>query len=324
MKTTYQVECFALLKNVDKSILYLNPLIAEDGYEFIVVSIAELEDDYSGLLRLNKNLESEGRVELPWPEPTSVGMEFFLSLKNTPLGHWDTLQAGYVVFLKRTKSYQQEVINNTVDRTGLMTFEVEMYSYVECLVRKLRLFKNGDIHSPFKFSRSLETGHVVTRHGHERTFFVSGKTLAFKKDELPHLESHLAKTFTSNKLSALAEKEFFSCYSVKDTQVKLVNLMIALESIFNIGRHPIQHIIARHLALVTTDNPSDFSARYSRIKKLYGVRSDVVHGRTAGHKENLDEIVDELQDLVRKALLFCFKFKGTSGELFAHLNKTGF
>jgi pimeloyl-ACP methyl ester carboxylesterase len=49
---SYVVESYALIKNADKSILNLNPIIKKFGYQFIVVNLKELEANFSDLFSL--------------------------------------------------------------------------------------------------------------------------------------------------------------------------------------------------------------------------------------------------------------------------------
>jgi Apea-like HEPN len=98
--------------------------------------------------------------------------------------------------------------------------------------------------------------------------------------------------------------------------------MTCLESLFNLGRDQITHTVSRHLSIILSTNATEFQLNYKRIKKLYGIRSTIVHGGTTNEK--IEDVTYELQDKVSKAMLYCFKTDLNKSELFDKLNQSGY
>jgi hypothetical protein len=80
------------------------------------------------------------------------------------------------------------------------------------------------------------------------------------------------------------------------------------------------------VALVISCDQAEFTFNYNRMKKLYAIRSAIVHGSTP--KGNLAEQIVEPEDFVRKAIIYCSMLNPTdipdNAALFHFLNASGF
>jgi len=188
----------------------------------------------------------------------------------------------------------------------------------------LRLFKNGKIISPAQFQISKVNRHVWFKLTRNFVKSPTDKCYSLNYSEIEKLRDHLGQNFETNGLTRLAETYFENCYELRDDNTKLINLITALESIFNRSKDQISHIIARHLSLIISTDHDEFEMNYKRIKKLYGYRSQIVHGQNLKIKEDIKEVIDELCDLTRKAILYCMDLDMSKDELFNYLNSKGF
>ncbi len=319
---TYEVEYYALFKNVDETILNINTVVEKQGYLFIALDMAELEEKFSSLYSLPDNYQT--KIHLNLNENVIVSNEFYTAYQNHYFGGIDWSENQKVIFLKRKDNLHQEVIDNTIQIDRSLKALSEIHSFKDNLIKKLRLFKNGDIKSPVVFQISKESQQVESKLADKFVKLPSSKTYSILENEIDALKKHLIQDFETNELTRLAEVYFESCYELFDINTKFIGLITALESIFNRSNNQISHIIARHLSLIISNNKEEFELNYKRIKKLYGYRSQIVHGQILKTNENIYEATDELHDLTRKAILFCMRLKMDKDELFTYLNSKGF
>lgn len=318
---SYEVECYALFKNVDETILKINPILEKTGYEFIALDLVELEKNFSNLYSLPDNYQPKMLINLQ--EGRTISNEFYTAFQNHSLGG-SRFGDSKTIFLKRIENFQQTVIDNTIQLGDSMKIGGEMQRFKNEIIRKLRLFKNGDIMSPVQFQISKKNRHVGSKLTGRVVKPPTWKTYSILDSEIKDLEIHLSQIFESNDLTKIAEIYFESCYELYDVKARFTNLVTALESIFNRGKDQISHIIARHLSLIISDSKEEFGINYKRIKKLYGHRSQIVHGQKLKFKENISEATDELHNLVRKAIIYCMKLEMNKEEFFTYLNAKGF
>lgn len=321
----YELETYSMLKNIDETILKLNPIIKERGFEFVGFSIAELENQFYSLFYFSPENEKGMRVRLNGG--MIISERFSKIMHKHPLGGFSNLSLGNgegkAYFLKRIDNTTQKVVNNIMQDSGSALGETR--DFTDELVRKLRLFKNGDIRSLATFHIHKESRHVGTRV--ERTFdnIYADKIYKIDDTEISALKVHLLKGLKSTDLTKLAESYFDNSYLTFDFRMKFVNLITALESLFNRGKDQISHIISRHLALVISENKKEFEDNYKRIKKIYNIRSQIVHGqKLKANGKNIMESMDELQNLTRKAIVFCIQSGKGKDELFSYFNAKGF
>ena len=55
----YEVESYAIITNVEKSVLKLNPVLQPYGYEFVRISLHELYQKFCNLFGLPPDFKSE-------------------------------------------------------------------------------------------------------------------------------------------------------------------------------------------------------------------------------------------------------------------------
>lgn len=320
-KRLSEVESYILFKNVDDSILKLNPILKNKGYKFISLDLSELEANFSSLYDLPSNFEKKMMVQ---NKKTKVvnSVEFLDTHQSHPLGGITYDVGGKTIFLKKTKNSKLDTINLNIEE--LQKIGIQNQNIQEPLLRILRLFKNGDITSPSEFIIDKTTRHIFSKQSTGFQYPITSNIYSIIDEDVKKIEILMNKNLKKNVLTEFAEVYFEGVYELYDSKMKFINLITALESLFNRSDSQISHIIARHLSIIISSNIEEFHKNYKRIKKLYNYRSQIIHGQKINLKENINDLINELQNLTRSAILFCLELKLNKDELFDYLNSKGY
>ncbi len=319
---SYTVETFSVFKNVDNSILGLNPILKKFGYEFVNITLTELENNFCTLFGLQKDFERKIQATIQNLNIT-ISNEFLEAYGASRIFGNPIFTFSEHIFLKRIENFTQIVENhNIINQTEGNEVFNEISNFTKALIQQLRLFKNGDIDSEIQFQISKLTRNVQqsTRGNLGRTFKLTNYILT--ANETDKLIKSLKNNFEVNKLTEIAIENFNLSYSISDIKTRYITLMTCLESLFNQGRDQITHTVSRHLALIISKTEKEFNDNYYRTKELYKLRSAIVHGDNT--KEDLYKATYELQDKVRNAINFCIPLKINKKQLFDKLNTFGF
>lgn len=339
MPEQIETEIYAIISNVDWTITKLNSIIKTHGYEFIPVSLQNLELQFSEVFNIPrtfepkqsivKSLRKEGFNVIS--EHFEEALKQFFALKH---GDIDEPPDDEIYLLKALKPAFVEHGETYYSIGEAALAEITIAKYVHQLIRKLRLYKEGEIHFHGSFSICKENRKVISKRLMHRK--PVGGSYTIKEFDLPELSKLLSADLKVPELIQLAINSFELAYDTSETKVKFVLLMIALESIYNrSSQEPIKHIIARHLALTLCTSREDFNYLFKKVKKLYDTRCDIVHGNNDKRKlikiqETIYKDFVELETLTRKVimkLLFWYDFESgepTKEALFEYLNRKGF
>ncbi len=311
---------YALLVNVDETILLLNPYCEKYGFEIKFIDLQELEKIYGSLFGL-KNTERPllMGVNTKSKKLVSVSHEFWNRFrKHHVFSNYEYHEEGGFYFLIKNKSSK-----------GVKLDDFEHFQYFNRhLINTLRLFKTGDVGSPFDFFKSDNSYHIG-QSGHKVIgLFKWGIKYKIDATEINDIMTMLNLRLTSNEISNIATKYFMNCFETHDYEIKLINSMIAFESLFNRGKDQLRHIIARHTAVLISETQKEFETIYIEMKKLYDLRSSLVHNGQVSPKSlkpfgTLREAVIILMNYLRKVLVKCYQFQGNKDDLFSKLNIVG-
>jgi hypothetical protein len=314
------IESYVLFINVDDSILQLNPVIEKHGYQFIFVNLEELENRFSDLFHLPKKFTSETRITSSTGR-YSISLEFYNLIQSNHHFGIRVFERNGAFFLKRIMNFEQKIINNTISLDEATKVGSELNEFSESLIQQLRLYKKGDIASAIEFQIDANTRHVGYKAYNFRKTFGQIKYELTTEDILK-IDSSFVKSFRITDLTELAISNFNLSYEIADIKIRYIILITSLESLFNVNANQITHTISRHLSLIMSNNELEFQDNYSLIKKLYDIRSAIIHGGTK--KENYTKVTSELQEKVRFAINYCSKLEISKKQLFDKLNNMGF
>jgi hypothetical protein len=318
-KDSYSVETYALYNNVDSSILKLNPTIKKFGYEFIAINIPNFEKNFSSLVSLPKNFESEHIIQ--FDNENKISIEFHnLILHHQHFGH-SVLRKNEIILLKCSENFEQIVDNNSISYSATINILADLQDFNNNLIQQLRLYKNGDIFSPLEFQIASESRKVTCKSWRGRKT-IGHLEFDLTDNDVKILNNTLSAKFTGTPLTELAINNFNLAYEIADPKTKFITLMTCLESLMNLGTHQITHTVSRHLSLIISKSESEFVVNYARIKKLYDIRSSIVH--TGKTDADITAVTNELQDKVRHAINYCLPLNIDKSKLFEKFNSLGY
>lgn len=313
-----KTDSYALIQNVDDSIIKLNPLIDNYGYRFIVIDIEEFEKDFSEIVNLPRRNEYTRDV-IVGEGQHKISYEFQSALIDNPYFGYSFIQLEKpeIILLHRFSYFS----NNSQQETFLHSLaRIRAFGdFIHNLILQLRLYKTGDICCTLQFQMGI-FGNISYRNS--KAFIGTNKVFSITDIDIAHIKDSLSFKYRSTKLTDLAVNNFNLTYDIPDIRIRYITLMTCLESLFNQGKDQIAHTISRHLSIIISKDKEEFKTNYSRIKKLYALRSTIVHG--SKHVEHLDADYLDLENKVRFAINYCSKLDITREALFDSLNLMGF
>ncbi|HEX5701899.1 MAG TPA: hypothetical protein VFX97_01615 [Pyrinomonadaceae bacterium] len=111
---------------------------------------------------------------------------------------------------------------------------------------------------------------------------------------------------SADEVRALSRATFFadSARDCTDLSVKISHYMTCLEVLFSTGSSEIVHKLAERIALFLGGNYEERRLLFNRVKKLYNIRSKVVHGDVMGSTaaRTLADVSRDADSLVREVL----------------------
>jgi hypothetical protein len=320
MTTVFPIEAYSVFRHADRSILKLNPVLERWVYRFISVDIKSLETDFSDLLDFPRKLQSEVTLHLEELK-ISISKEFYDSVTNNVLfGH--EMVFGDCIMLKCDDTKSVEVVDKYMDTAPAFAFQNEMQLFSANILQHLRFFNDGDIDCVASFVIDKDSRKVLAKHTNRPAKTRGLSKFQVADSDIEPFRSFFMEEFISNHLCELAIQNFNLAYEIFDVKTRFVTLMTCLEALFNQGRDQITHIVSRHLALIISEDKNTFLANYKRIKRLYQIRSTLVHGGTPD--ENIVDVTFELQRDVRVAINYCRLLNIDRKALFEKLNVMGF
>ena len=322
-RDSYIVETFAVFQDVDASILKLNPTMEKYGYQFICISIKEFESDFSHLVGLKKGFESKEITHLSDVD-IYVSSEFIHAIINFYGNKFfgKTLKKNEFILLKKLEDYEQIVMNGSVNTSGAIKCLASLRSFSSVLLTQLRLLSVGPIYLLGVFQiEKIERFVTSSMLGPTKHNTLMGD-FDIQDEQADEFERTFNANFTPTPLTELAINNYNLAYDITDQKTRYVVLSICLESLFNVSKDQITHTISRHLSLVISIDEQEFQSNYKRIKKLYGIRSTIVHGNSKN--DDIGNDLYELFNLVRRAIIYCQRTNLDQKQLFDKLNAKGF
>ncbi|MBN1186849.1 MAG: hypothetical protein JXB49_31520 [Bacteroidales bacterium] len=298
---------YFVLNRIYESFLKLNPIIKKYGFVFESYNHSDLFRDFDKIICFGCD-----------PRDAIERSSFFL---RSPMYDFFTISDRPMILLKSTESQEKRIKDNNKNRQHVNQKDKE---FVNKLISILRLYKEGMIELNMYFYYDIET-KKCTETG---TYIYSKRSLITKEyiiedEDISEIEKKLASNLIINDLSKLAYESFMQSYTIDNIKLRYLTLMISLESLFNLGTDQISHTISRHLSLLISETKDVFQENYKKIKKLYDLRSKIIHG-SPSLIEVLKTEISVLERMVRAALNFSLSKELSKKELFDLLNSKGF
>ena len=136
------------------------------------------------------------------------------------------------------------------------------------------------------------------------TFGPDAHTLGNKDIEKAREVLRIIGTLRRPSRLALAITLFENAHTSAVNEIRLLMLFACLEALFGAGEQEITHQIAERASLFLEDTPIMRSDRYAKLKKLYNIRSKIIHGATLELKGALFEGIANQSDKMKTAIYY--------------------
>jgi hypothetical protein len=161
-----------------------------------------------------------------------------------------------------------------------------------------------NIHSPWIYHDSRYDNDVI--HQKHLKFFKKDK---IKLKKIFNLFEGINFSIKGNKFVELSKRRFISALSRTDPVDQIVDLMICLESLYVEGGGEITVRFGSRVATLLSKNEKEREDCWIFAKKMYNLRSRIVHGEEIENTEingiqyTYDELLERLVNIARKSVL---------------------
>lgn len=309
-----------LLLNADDSITNIH---LQHGYLFEEYDAAKMIDELVKIIGLDLTMQS-----------SVSDQESHLILIHHFINH-DTNKL-YFISNKFTEVFQKTEIDGmkkykaTAQRSsstwgGRFGNKLNLF-YVNQLIQKLNIFKEGNIRMPVTlFYAKDEDDYILFELGglFPKALSLRNRTcFSLKGNEVNYCQEFIDSVSLpfKDKQLQLAFNNFEHSYQTDQPNVSFLLLMISLEALFNKGTSQIRYTISRYLAGLISNDIEEGHRLFKRMKKLYDVRSKLVHNGTDVEQD----VVNELRGLVRRSIHEWIYAQKDKDELLNLLDSHGF
>lgn len=211
------------------------------------------------------------------------------------------------------------------DMSIVSKFDEYDHNYLEPTLRKTRLFKEGNIHMPFKFYYFRENSNSFSggKWG-SITYDFSREIFKIEDSEIEELKSFLNNfgiPFKKNFLE-LAFENYELSYQINNINLQFLTLMNGLEALFHPSNEgELTYRISRNVAVLLGENENKALDIQKEMKDLYRKRSKIVH---TGKSDVSNEDLLKLRHYARESIKEIYKINKSKDEILKLLNLNGF
>ena len=220
----------------------------------------------------------------------------------------------YVNYFENNDLFEIDVNNNDykniqegkwIDIKKYKTIIVE----IKTLERKIKLELNIPVAIHIACIELLDENLNVTNFYNlffEKSFWFRLKEVdnEFNNNTRFHLNFEFVNNVKNNRLNR-AFDFFYDSFDSNKVEIRYVLLFTSLECLFNLDGEKITETLSNYVAkIMSLFDDAIFDDVYKRIKKLYGIRCDYIHGNKNVIISNQDE--KELRKIVRQVLIFYY------------------
>jgi len=204
--------------------------------------------------------------------------------------------------------------------------------YILETFEKMRLFKPGNIRLIYYCCHDeIQEGDldgsvasVSSTMSSEIIFTDDNSFYDIKVEEIPELLDFL-NNFTlplKHDYLQLAYETYQKTFEIKDKNLSFLVSMIGIELLLNPSHIEITHRVSRNAAVLIGKNKDESIEIYERMKKLYGIRSKIVHGELM--RVDSEVHLKEIRSYLKESIQESTKLNISKQELMFELNTYGF
>lgn len=199
---------------------------------------------------------------------------------------------------------------------------------LEISLRLLRLFKEGNIYTPFWCVYSIND-EILT------VLLAGGGTSIIQYQDLFHLDNseieNAQKFLDTTEMPLkfdylkLAHENFELSYTVPNPSLSFLSLMIASEVLFNPGSGDITYRISRNFAVLLGNSIENAKHIQKEISELYRKRSSLIHsGKEIVNFVGEENYVLKIRYYIRESIKKIISMNLSKDDLLDFLNSKGF
>jgi hypothetical protein len=291
-----QIHFLGFLANVDDSIVKLN---FGEGF------------------RTEKMLQRE-------TGPFLQKIDFYYKTEGQPYILSGALPDCYCIINDGIDEYESTPQGGVVAKWGRLE---KVHTLLSNKIKLLRLYKKGDIFLRFSFlyfKDKIKPSIFET----VRENPLGGRTIfSLKNHEIPEAQNlvNIIKIPFQYDFLQLAFDSFNLSYETNIPNLLFLSLMMSMEALFNPGSSEIAFQISRNAAVLLGKDKNDAEQIFKNMKKLYGKRSNIVHGsKTKENKKISKEDIIGLREYVRQSIKEIYFIGKDKDEVIDILNSCGF
>ena len=175
--------------------------------------------------------------------------------------------------------------------------------YLKNTFRLMRLYKEGDIRMPKSYLYFYHNGKIRKIQSIYTSLQISRIKYYIEDSEVKEIINMIRKTSLPfpHSYIQLAFDNYEESYTTFSKALAFLSLMISLEILYNIGGGEISYRISRNAAVLLGNTNAESHEIFTRIKKLYAMRSKIVH---FGKTEDIEQDhVFELRSYIRRSII---------------------
>ena len=211
--------------------------------------------------------------------------------------------------------------------TGPETIEFHnelINKYLKNTFRLMRLYKEGDIRMPISYLYFFHNGKIRKFQTMSTMMHISHIIYHIEDSEVKEIINMTRKTSLpfSHSYIQLAFENYEMSYQTFSRVLAFLSLMISLELLYNIGMSELRYRISRNAAVLLGNTDAESHEIFTRIKKLYEIRSKIVH---AGKTDDIEQDhVFELRKYIRRSIIDMNYINKPKEDLLKLINKLGY
>lgn len=221
-----------------------------------------------------------------------------------------------------TNIFPKEQSNNIVELVD---------SYLVPKINLMRLFKVGNIrliwyciHENIEAEDLGSVAAVGSEYESEIIYPQDTSLYSITRDDIKYLQLFIDEnneTFKHDYIN-LAYNTYQKTYEINDPNISFLISMIGMEVLFNPGNSEITHRVSRDTAVILGSDRADSISVFKKMIKLYGIRSNIVHGDIL--KTLKSEDIEILRQYLSEAIKQTIKINKNHDEFYALLDELGF
>lgn len=302
-----RIHFIGILSNVDKSILQvkldhgftIDAFSSEEGMRFFF-ELERISGDFPGFNVLNEIFTDHGCLNYSEGRLYTVRNSFLFAPDPDPLS--------YSGHLRAESEFHRRMVQ----------------SYLNIVLRLMRLFMEGDIRLPFTYYYLMENGKLRPFGKWFSYRSVSREPYQLAGSELQELDVfiHSTKIPFQEPFLQLAFENLELSYDIDDIRLSFLTLMVSLETLLNPGKYELTYSISRNTAVLLGEDRNGSESIFREVKELYKRRSEIVHSGKSDRLTKADLL--RLRYYVRESIKQVYRIGKSKDEICDLLNSHGF